>query len=327
MLEGLNWGMPVVLYLFLAGTGAGALTVSSSVLLRGGGGGFGNQHISIARYGAFLAPLPVIIGSLLLIFELGSYQAGLWFRWLNLYKVVNLSPMSIGTWLLTFFVVVSVLYAYTFLDNEPYLGEKRRHGLRRMLAWIGVPLGIGVGVYTGILLGAMPSRPFWNSPILAMMFMLSALSTGVATIILTRALLHRKGADGSNEEEFHEGAYILAASDVLLIGFELMVVFLFVMFAYLTVGDVKNAMGTILPGGILANVFWLWFVVPGLVVPILIELFYVIPKLLYHKNYTAPRVMEIVVPVVVLMGGFMLRYVVVIAGQITGPSGLDFPFL
>ena len=33
----LFWGLPVIFYLFLAGVGAGALTVSSSVLLRGGG--------------------------------------------------------------------------------------------------------------------------------------------------------------------------------------------------------------------------------------------------------------------------------------------------
>ncbi len=70
----LTWGLPVILYLFLAGVGAGALTVSASVLLRGGGGGFGGQHYEIARYGAFLAPVPVMVGCAMLIFELGSYQ-------------------------------------------------------------------------------------------------------------------------------------------------------------------------------------------------------------------------------------------------------------
>ena len=37
---------------------------------------------------------------------------------------------------------------------------------------------------------------------------------------------------------------------------------------------------------------------------------------------TIPRGAEIAVSVVVLIGGFMLRYVVVIAGQITGPVGV-----
>jgi formate-dependent nitrite reductase membrane component NrfD len=52
MTQELNWGLPVISYLFLAGMGAGALTVSSSVLLRGGGGPNG-IHLDIARYGAW----------------------------------------------------------------------------------------------------------------------------------------------------------------------------------------------------------------------------------------------------------------------------------
>ncbi len=319
----LFWGVPVILYLFLAGVGAGALTVSSSVLLRGGGGPSG-AHVDIARYGAFLAPFPVIIGCGLLVFELGSFQVGNWLKWLNLYKVINLSPMSIGTWLLTFFIFVSLAYAYTFLANPPGLGKDGALRLRRPLAWINVPLGVGVAVYTGVLLGAMPARPFWNSPILALLFLLSALSTGVAVILLARALLHKGGddPDGEQQREFDESGYLLAASDTLLIGIELVIVFLFIMFAYLTVGDVRHAIAVILAGGELATLFWLGFIVLGLVLPALVELRYIIPRLLYRKEFSPPRGIEILVPLVVLIGGFVLRYVVVVAGQITGPVGI-----
>jgi formate-dependent nitrite reductase membrane component NrfD len=316
----LTWGMPVVWYLFLAGVGAGALTASASVLLRGGGGGFAGSHVEIARYGAFLAPLPVIIGCLALIFELGSFEAGNWFRWINLYMVINLSPMSIGTWLLTFFIGVSLAYAYTFVPNAPFLGE-RQVPLRNALAWVSVPLGIATAVYTGILLGAMPARPFWNSPILALLFMLSSISTGVAVILLARAIFHR--AQTAEAERAHrESDYLLTATDVMLIGFELMVIFLFLMYAQLTIGNVKEAMAVILPGGDLAVLFWIGVVLVGLLIPALIELYYVIPKLLYHRGFNAPRIMDIAVSCAVLLGGFLLRYVVLVAGQITGPIGL-----
>lgn len=316
------WGLPVILYLFLAGLGAGALTVSSSVLLRGGGGESG-IHFDVARYGAFLAPLPVMIGCGLLVFELGSFHVGDWFKWLNLYKTINLSPMSIGTWLLTFFILTSLAYAVTFLPNPPVLGE-RAVRWRRPLAWVNVPLGIGVAVYTGVLLGAMPSRPFWNSPVLALLFLLSSLSTGVALILLARALLtpSKKAPGDVSESQYHSSGYLLTASDLILIGIELVIVFLFIMFAYLTVGDVRYAIGVILSGGDLATLFWLGFVVLGLLVPAMIELFYVVPRLLYHRGYAPPRGAEIAVSVVVLIGGFMLRYVIVIAGQITGPVGV-----
>lgn len=318
--EELTWGMPVILYLFLAGVGAGAVTVSASVLLRGGGGGFGGEHFLLARYGALIGPVPVILGSTLIILELGRP-----FRVMNLFKVINLSPMNIGSWLLLLFIFVSLFYAFAFLPSLlprlSRLGE-RLAPLREVLAWVCVPLGIGVAIYTGVMLGAMPSRPFWNTPILAMLFLISALSTGVAVIILARSVFHRKDSDPESERQFHQSAYLLTASDMILIGFELLVIFLLLMFAHLTIGAPKYAMAVIMPGGELAQMFWLWVVLIGLVTPALAELIYVFPKLLYHKDYAAPRSVEIVIPIAVLVGGFMLRYVVVVAGQITGPVGL-----
>lgn len=320
MTEGLNWGLPIILYLFLAGMGAGAVTVSSSMLLRGGGGGRGVHH-EIARYGALLGPLPVIIGTGLLVLELGSFEAGNYFRFLNLYMVMNLSPMSVGTWLLTVFMATSVVYAYTYIHFVPFfLGD--RMVWRRRMAWANVPLGLAVAIYTGVLLGAMPSRPFWNSPILAFLFMISALSTGIALIIFTRALFTRGHLSEEHREIVHKSGYLLAASDTMLIGFELLVLFLFVMFAYLTVGDVRYAIETILPGGPLSVMFWTGVVLIGLVIPGLLELYFVIPSLLYRRKYTVSRYSELAIAAAVIFGGFVLRYVVVVAGQITGPVGL-----
>ncbi len=320
------WGLPVVAYLFLAGLGAGAMTVSASIFLRGGGGGgFGEGHFAVARYGALFAPLPVMFGTFFLVFELGSFEAGHWFKWLNLYKVINLSPMSIGTWLLTIFIGVSLVYAYTFWPRDAAPGDKWDK-LRKTLAWIGVPLGISVAVYTGVLLGAMPARPLWNSPILALLFLLSSLSTGVAAILLIRAIAHK----GARNHDIEQSSYLLTASDMLLIGLEIMAIFLFIMFAHLTVGDVSYAITMIMFGTKsveifgenMALMFWFWVVLVGLVIPVLVELFYVAPKLLYQKQFEPQYGIEIAVPIAVLIGGLMLRYVVVMAGQLTGPVGV-----
>ncbi len=316
MIGELHWGLPVIGYLFLAGVGAGALTASASIYLRGGGETRG-LHVETARYGAFLAPLPVIIGCGLLIFELGSFHAGNPFRFLNLYKVINLSPMSIGTWLLTAFIGLSIVYAYMFVRNAPGLTNDQRHAYRTLLSWVAVPMGISVAVYTGVLLGAMPARPFWNSPVLALLFLVSSVSTGVAVILLARALLA-----GKTDRQYHESGYLLAVSDVMLIGFELMAILLFIMYAHLTIGGVKEAISVILFGGVLAAQFWIGVVAVGLLFPALVELYYVIPRLLYQRAFAAPRGVEIAVPIAVLIGGLMLRYVVVIAGQITGPVGI-----
>jgi len=329
----LNWGLPVILYLFLAGVGAGAVTVSSSVLLRGGGGIFGGNSFAIARAGALVGPLPVILGTTLIVFELGQP-----FRALNLFKLINLSPMNIGSWLLGLFMTISVLYALafvpTFFPKLKHLDERLK-APREALAWICVPLGLGVAVYTGVMLGAMPARPLWNSPVLAFLFMISALSTGVAMITLSRTLFHQNRLDSEPERRiesrrdtgrigrrFIEGEYVLTASDLLLIGMELMIIFLFIMFAHLTVGDVKHAAAVLLPGGDLATMFWLGVVLVGLALPALAELIYVVPKLVYHRQFSVPRRIEIAVATAVLFGGFALRYVVVVAGQVTSPVTL-----
>lgn len=320
MTQGLYWGLPVILYLFLAGMGAGTVTVSASMQLRGGGNGHG-MHDEIARYGAFLGPLPVIIGCALLVLDLASFQTGHWFRFINLYRVINLSPMSIGTWLLSFFIVTSIVYAYTYQEFLPIpFGD--RLTWRRTLAWINIPLGLGVAIYTGVLLGAMPARPFWNSPILAFLFMLSALSTGTALILLARALLSHSGGSDEQREVGRRSGYILAATDTMIIGFELLTLFLFLMFAYLTVGNVRYAVATVLPGGPLSSMFWFGVVFVGLVIPGLLELYFIIPSLLHRRQYTVSRYTEMVIAAAILFGGLLLRYVVVVAGQITGPVGL-----
>jgi len=271
---------------------------------------------------AIYLPWPVIIGCSLLIFELGRP-----FRALNLFKVINLSPMSIGSWVLVLFIFTALAYALAFIPSF-FSGmerwRKRMGPVLHGLAWVNVPLGIGVAVYTGVLLGGIPSRPFWNSPILALLFLVSSLSTGVAIIILARILFHRKDtqSNAESEHQFHETGYLLTASDLLLIGFELLVIFLFVMFAHLSVGNMKYAIAMILPGGEMAGVFWLWVVLIGLVIPALIELAYVVPRLIYQRAYVSHLSSELIVSITVLVGGFMLRYVVVLVGQMTGPMGI-----
>jgi formate-dependent nitrite reductase membrane component NrfD len=330
----LHWGLPVIGYLFLAGVGAGALTISASTLLRGGANGVTADNFDIARHGALLAPIPLIAGTGMIIFELGTFQAavangdiGLFFRWINLFLTINMSPMSIGSWVLGVCIVASVIYAYTFLSKNSAPGDDNS-GLRKKLAWVGIPLGVSVAIYTGVMLGAVPARPFWNTPMLALLFLVSSLSTGVAGILLLRALFgHRQAATAGDigakpDESAGKGTLMLATSDVMLIGLELLAIALFILFAKLTIGNAEQAVSIILPGGALATMFWGGVVVIGLLVPALIELKYVIPTLRTHQPFAMPRGTEIAVCAVILFGGFMLRYVVVAAGQMTGPMGI-----
>ena len=310
----LAWGLPVISYFFLAGMGAGAIVVSGSVLLRKGG--FGASRFAVARCGALIGPFPVMLGTFLIVFELGQPL-----RALNLFHLINLSPMSIGSWFLNIFITLSVLYALTFVLPNSGPGD-RLSPVRRALAWICVPLGIGVAIYTGIMLGAMPARPFWNSPILAALFTLSALSSGVASIILAGVFFRRNSKDPDIRADYENSSYVLISSDALLIAMELMVVFLFLLFGHLTIGDVRYAMAAILPGGQLAIMFWGLVIGVGLLLPFIVEMFQIMPRLIHGREFKSHVSIEVIVPVAILIGGFVLRYTIVAAGQITGPATL-----
>jgi formate-dependent nitrite reductase membrane component NrfD len=323
----LIWGLPVVGYLFLAGMGAGALVTSASMLLRSRGRA---AFYRLARYGAVIS-LPLVgIGVFLLVFELGSFQTGHWFRWINLYKTINYSPMSIGSWFLILYFVVSAPYALSFILPSNGLNDKWRVW-RERLAYICIAMGIGVAVYTGVLLGAMPARPLWNSPILAMLFLISSISTGIALVMLVDWLvaffdcnwlakyLHWQQGDNKG---YCEATYILAVTDAMFIGFELLVIFLFFMYAHLTIGNVGEAIKVFQTGGELAGQFWLGVVVIGLLLPGLIELFKVAPVLVGKGQYVHSGFSMLLVSILVISGGFLLRYVIVVGGQIARLAGI-----
>lgn len=326
----LMWSWPVYWYLFLAGTGSGAIAVSTFIYLRGPGGNFGEGYFSLAKYGALIGPLPVILGTGFLIFELGRP-----FRAFNImtsnfwYTAFNPSPMNYGGWLLLLVGFVCVLYAMTFIDWNKHVsgagGDRLvrwSDGWRRPLAGVSAPLAIATAIYTAMLLGAMPARPLWNSPVLWSLFTASALSTGIASIMLAHRIFHRSKGDTKRDDQFHNNGYWLILTDIFMIVIELVVIALFFMFAYVTVNDSSNAIKILMPGGEMAPLFWTYVIFIGLLFPLFISSFYVLRFKYNGGLFRIPYLFEIVMPVAVIMGGFMMRYVIVVGGQITGPIGL-----
>ena len=326
----LMWGWPVYWYLFLAGLGAGAIIVSAFTYLRGPGGNLGERYFTVAKYGALIGPLPIIIGTAFLVYELGRT-----FRAFNIitsnfwYKAFNPSPMNYGGWLLMLVGIVSVLYAMTFLDWKRYLAGDFADTLvrwsdrwRKPLAGVSIPLAVATAIYTAMLLGAMPSRPLWNTPVLWSLFTVSALSTGIASIMLANRIFHRSAVDPKQDGLFHNSGYWLTLTDIILISIELVVIALFFMFAYVTVQDASHAIKILLPGGELAPLFWTGVIFVGLLAPLILESFFVLRTQYSGGHFRVPYLFEFMMPMAVLLGGLMLRYVIVVGGQLTGPIGL-----
>ena len=312
----IEWGFLIVNYLFLGGLSAG-LFFASAVATLFYRSDLPSPYVRIARLGAFLAPWPVMIGCLLLILDLGR-----WYRFYKLFLHLRLvSPMSIGTWLLLLFNVVALLHAYAWLtDNQRnalfakvpralrfLLGLNRDiDHMRRSIAMIGLPISIGVGIYTGVLLGAVQSRPFWNTNLVAQLFLFSALSTGCAALILAMA------RGGQSVEELR----LLYGLDVGFMILEFFIVLPYLIHGQLSVQAVQDSLKLVL-GGTFTILFWVFFLGMGLLVPLAMELRELIPVVMSHQQVHFNRMLAASTAVLILGGGFLLRYIFVFAGQMS----------
>jgi polysulfide reductase chain C len=312
----IEWGFLIVNYLFLGGLSAGLFFVSALAA-------FlykieePSPYTGIARLGALLAPWPVMIGCLLLIFDLGR-----WYRFYKLFLHLRLvSPMSIGSWLLVLFTLVSLVNCYAWLTelqrNTLFAKLPRAVGFlsklnydidhwRRQLALAGLPISIGVGIYTGVLLGAVQSRPFWNTNLVAQLFLFSALSTGCAALILGLA----------GQEKRAQELRLLYGLDICFMVLEFFIVLPYLIHGQLSVQAVQDSLKLIL-GGPFTILLWVFFLGLGLLTPLVIELRELVPVMVSNREFHYNRFVTVGAAVLILGGGFLLRYIFVFAGQMS----------
>jgi formate-dependent nitrite reductase membrane component NrfD len=318
-----HWNLLIVFYLFAAGLSAGAFFASGLATYVGG-----EQHKRISRIGALIAPWPVMVGLAALIFDLTKPFE---FWWLFL-TVQYTSPMSIGAWLLTLFTLVSLVYFVLWLPRpwrDLLRVPQRRQDLfrprtwreldqvqtdraRRIVAAVGAPISIGVGMYTGVLLGAVPARPLWNTPLVAQLFLVSAMSTGVAAVLLIAALLRPK----AGHDDLHAERRFLVSLDIMLIVVEILIVTPFFIHQALNTWSSSTSLSLLL-GGPYTVIFWLGFVLLGLLIPFAIEGFELFPVVWREQAVKYSRLWAGLSAALVLLGGFTLRYVIVFAGQLS----------
>ena len=313
----IEWGFLIVNYLFLGGLSAGLFFVSAlATYLQADGQ---PAYPRIAKYGAMMAPWPVALGSFLLIFDLGN-----WYRFYKLFVTFRWqSPMSIGSWLLLAFTGVCFLYFWAWLPvgaREKLFSyvPKRLSILKRLdvdlstwrrgLGMLGFPFSIGVGIYTGVLLGAVQARPFWNTNLVAQMFLFSALSSGCAALILALSI-NRKHLD------FRQLKFLYTL-DICFITIEFFIVLPYLIHGQLSVLAVQEALKLIL-GGPYTLAFWVFFMFLGLLVPLSIEIWEMVPAIFRKASVHHNKPLASGAAILVLIGGYLLRYIFVYAGQIS----------
>jgi formate-dependent nitrite reductase membrane component NrfD len=287
------WAWQIPLYLFLGGLVAGLMIITGLALLRG----HAAKARSIIEHAPWLSLAGLTLGMLFLFLDL-EHKPYVW----RLYTTFQpASPMSWGSWILMLvypaLVAAALVRPPDLVLQLPIVEEVAQHvstrdSVVRLIAWLNVMLGVALGIYTGILLGSLGARPFWNSAVLGPLFLLSGLSSAAAWGHMT--------APDREERE------LLAWLDNHFIIAELVVLTLFVLGLASGSAASRDAAALVL-GGPYTAVFWVGVVGLGLVVPLLIQSLAVT----HRVTHTA------IAPILVLLGGLVLRFVFVEAGQIS----------
>lgn len=286
------WGWEIPVYLFLGGLVAGMMIISGFFLLRG-------RHSEASCACLQLPQLSIALlslGMVALFLDL-EHKLSVW----RMYATFKpLSPMSWGSWILL--LVYPALIANLLLSPPAWLASRipvlrtwslTVRGNRGFIRWIAatnIGLGIALGVYTGVLLSAFGARPLWNSAILAVLFLVSGLSTAAALVhMIARNTWEREA---------------LAKADNILLSMELLIITLFLI-GLVTSTQVHMRAAELLLSGPYAPAFWVFVIGLGIVIPLFIQLLAVT-----HRIQHTP-----VAPFLVLTGGLALRFVIVGAGQ------------
>lgn len=286
------WGWEIPIYLFLGGMVAGMMIISGYFMFMGR---YKEEKCS-CHYLPYISFVLLSIGMGALFLDLEHKL----FTW-RLYTTFQItSPMSWGAWILILvyplLMINMLLNVPSLLKNKiPLIAEisnkfKSNNFLVKYSGLANILFGALLGMYTGVLLSSLGARPLWSTSTLWVLFLTSGLS-GAA------AFVHLIAKDRYERE-------LLAKGDNIFLVFELFVIIMMVI-SLLSTSQVHIDSVLLILNGPYAAAFWVFVVGIGIVIPLIIQLLAV-----NHKIRHTP-----IAPIMVIVGGLILRFVIVDAGQ------------
>jgi len=197
----IEWSIAIVVYPYITGLVAGAFTVSSLYQV------FGFQRLKPVAHLALLTSLCfMIFVPLPLLLHLGHPERA----FNNLLTPHWTSAMAMFGYFATFYIVL--LMTETWFAFRPYIvaQARKRKGLpgaayrlltlgsydisekalsydRKWIFWLaiaGIPGAHGLHGYVGFVFGSLKSREWWSSDLMPVVFLFSAIISGVALLIV-----------------------------------------------------------------------------------------------------------------------------------------------
>jgi tetrathionate reductase subunit C len=201
-LEHVYWGILIVIYPYLSGLVAGSFIVGSLAKI------FGAQRFEPLSKLALMVTLAFLLIAALAPLADARQPS----RFLELYTRphVPYAPMGLFTLIWTSYVLLVLVEGYfLFRADNVYLAEhaagwrqrwhrlltlgvrdvspsalRRDHTVLVVLAAIGIFLALAFHGYIGFIFGALKARHLWSNPLMMPLFIVSAIVSGIALMIL-----------------------------------------------------------------------------------------------------------------------------------------------
>lgn len=297
----------IALYLFLAGAGGGSFLLGSVVDLvlrfrpQAARGWFARVS-PVTDAGLVLGPVLVVASAVFLVLDLGVPEKALY-----LFFVSNQSLLSMGAWAILLFAAAAFgALVLGYVAGDDGAGEEVDPSARQVLlrvaelgcSLIATGFALFVVVYSGVFLALYPSLPFLHTPWIPVLFVASALATGLASLMVVA--FFRQPVPG-----VAEGVRSLLGVDAVLIALETGALLVFLVVA-LTSGFPARDGALLLLTGPLAPAFWGGVVVLGLVAPFSVDV----------VCRATPSLTAVALGAAgTLLGGLFLRVVLLMATQ------------
>lgn len=279
------FGLNIAIYFYLTGLSAGSFILSTLAY------GFGlKQYRPLGKIGIVLATLLLVIAPFFLLIHISMpHRAWHLFVYLNM-----ASPITWGSFLLILYPINCIIYGYFMF--------KEKAKLTRVFGLIGIPLAISVHGYTGFILAFGKARALWNTALMPILFLASAIVSGIALMILVYIIKERFF---SKEKKINlELIFSLGKLMAWMIVFDLFLVGSDILVLTISHSDAQVA-AKLLLGGEFSLLFLIVENLMGKIFPFVLM---VVPK--FRTLTTA-----ILASVLVVVGIFFMRYVVVVAGE------------
>lgn len=276
------FGLPVMIYFFLAGTAAGMYIVSAILRLLPDR----DKYHKLSMTGMVLAFISISIGAFFLLADIGRPE-----RFWRLFYLPGLNPFSAIAWgsiLIPLFSIICLIEIYLLVKKKPVIG---------LLHYFGILAAFGLGSYTGFLIGVCRAYPLWHSAIMAPLFFVSGCMSGLGVIILFSNLLNIfSPTERVSVWLRHALLYFILIDLFLLTDYYIL---------YMGYSEAREVALMILTGQF-ALLFWVGEILLGVISPFVI----LVSPL---KN---SKIGQILASLLTIGGVVVMRYIIVIGGQV-----------